>query len=54
MIKRLGTLFAVQQKSSLQGGTFVEFNDPDVGACVQYIISGEPGVQVCPGFSSGR
>ena len=54
MIKRLGSLFAVQQKSSLQGGAFVEFNDPDIGACVQYIITGEPGVHACPGFSSGQ
>ncbi len=54
MIKRLGTLFAVQQKSSLQGGAFVEFNDPEIGACVQYIIIGEPHVDACPGFSSGR
>ena len=54
MIKRLGSLFAVQQKSSLQGGAFVEFNDPDIGACVQYIITGEPGVHACPGFSGGQ
>ena len=54
MIKRLGTLFAVQQKSGLQGGAFVEFNDPEIGACVQYIITGEPGVHACPGFSGGQ
>ncbi|MCH7952971.1 MAG: hypothetical protein IIC25_03710 [Chloroflexi bacterium] len=54
MIKRLGTLFAVQQKSVLQGGAFVEFNDPEIGACVQYIITGEPGVHACPGFSGGQ
>ena len=54
MIKRLGSLFAVQQKSSLQGGAFIEFNDPEIGACVQYIITGEPGVHACPGFSSGQ
>ncbi len=54
MIKRLGALFAVQQKSGLQGGAFVEFNDPEIGACVQYIITGEPGVNACPGFSGGR
>lgn len=54
MIKRLGALFAVQQKSSLQGGIFVEFNDPEIGACVQYIITGDPGVGACPGFSGGR
>ena len=54
MIKRLGTLFAVQQKSGLQGGAFVEFNDPEIGACVQYIITGEPGVHACPGFSGSR
>lgn len=54
MIKRLSTLFAVQQKSVLQGGAFVEFNDSEIGACVQYIITGEPGVHACPGFSGGR
>lgn len=53
MIKRLGALFAVQQKSALQGGAFVEFNDPEIGACVQYILTGEPGLSACPGFSEG-
>ena len=52
MIKRLSALFAVQQKSGLQGGTFVEFNDPEIGACVQYIITGDPGVYACPGFGT--
>jgi hypothetical protein len=52
MIKRLGTLFAVQQKSLTSGGGFIEFNDPDIGACVEYIITGEPGVGVCPGFTA--
>jgi hypothetical protein len=50
MIKRLGAMFAVQQKSVLLGGTFVEFNDSDINNCVEYIITGEPGVGVCPGF----
>ncbi len=54
MIKRLSTLFAVQQKSVLQGGAFVEFNDAEIGACVQYIITGEPGVHTCPGFSGAQ
>ena len=54
MIKRLSSLFAVQQKSVLQGGAFVEFNDPEIGACVQYIITGDPGVYACPGFSGGQ
>ncbi len=54
MIKRLGALFAVRQKSSLQGGVFVEFNDPEIIACVQYIITGEPGVDACPGFTGSR
>ncbi len=54
MIKRLGALFAVRQKSSLQGGVYVEFNDPEIGACVQYIITDEPSVDACPGFSSSR
>jgi hypothetical protein len=53
MIKRLGALFAVQQKSTLQGGSFVEFNDSDITGCVEYIITGEPGVGACPGFQSG-
>jgi hypothetical protein len=51
MVKRLGAMFAVQQKSSLLGGAFVEFNDPEVTACVGYLLTGEPGVSVCPGFS---
>jgi hypothetical protein len=50
MVKRLGAMFAVQQKSGLAGGAFVEFNDPDVTRCVEYLITGEPGVSVCPGF----
>ena len=54
MIKRLSTLFAVQQKSVLQGGAFVEFNDAEIGACVQYIITGDPGVHACPGFSGAQ
>lgn len=53
MIKRLGAMFAVQQKSALNGGAFVEFNDIDITRCVQYIITGEPGVSACPGFSEG-
>jgi hypothetical protein len=53
MIKRLGAMFAVQQKSNLQGGAFVEFNDIDITRCVEYIITGEPGVGACPGFSEG-
>jgi hypothetical protein len=54
MIKRLGAMFAVQQKSVLLGGAFVEFNDPEIVACVQYIITGDPGVHACPGFASGQ
>lgn len=54
MIKRLGAMFAVQQKSALNGGAFVAFNDTDIGACVKYIITGEPGVSACPGFSGGQ
>jgi hypothetical protein len=50
MIKRLGAMFAVQQKSVLLGGSFVEFNDIDITRCVEYIITGEPGVGACPGF----
>ena len=51
MVKRLGAMFAVQQKSSLLGGAFVEFNDPEVTACVGYLLTGEPRVSACPGFS---
>ena len=54
MIKRLGTMFAVQQKSALLGGAFVEFNDPEIVACVQYILTGEPGVSSCPGFTGSQ
>ncbi len=51
MVKRLAGLFSVQQASLLQGGAFVSFNDEAVGECVQYVLTGEPGVSVCPGFS---
>jgi hypothetical protein len=54
MIKRLAGLFAVQQASAQQGGAFVSFNDPTVQTCVQYVLTGEPGVQACPGFSVGQ
>jgi len=53
MIKRLAGLWSVQQLSSLQGGAFVEFNDSRVGSCVEYIVTGEPNVGACPGFSAG-
>lgn len=53
MVKRLAGLWAVQQLSALQGGAFVEFNDPRVGACVEYVVTGEPNVGACPGFSAG-
>ncbi|MEO8457201.1 MAG: hypothetical protein ABI559_05255 [Chloroflexota bacterium] len=49
-IKRLAGLFAVQQSSFLQGGATVSFSDAAVGSCVQYVLTGEPGVQACPGF----
>jgi hypothetical protein len=51
MIKRLAGLWAVQQASQLQGGSFVEFNDPAVSSCVTYVLTGEPGVGACPGFT---
>jgi len=54
MIKRLAALFAVQQASQLQGGAFVEFNNSQVGACVNYVVTGEPHVGACPGFSAPR
>jgi hypothetical protein len=53
MIKRLASLWAVQQASALQGGAFVELNNPQIGQCVEYIVTGEPNVGVCPGFSAG-
>ena len=54
MIKRLAGLWAVQQASALRGGNFVEFNDAEVGNCVEYVITGEPNVGACPGFSGGE
>lgn len=54
MIKRLAGLWSVQQASVLQGGASVSFNDPLVGSCVQYVLTGEPGVNACPGFSEGQ
>jgi hypothetical protein len=51
MVKRLAGLFAVQQASAIQGGSFIAFNDPAVGSCVQYVLTGEPGAEACPGFS---
>jgi hypothetical protein len=53
MVKRLAGLWAVQQASVLRGGAFVELNSPEIGACVQYIFSGKPGLSACPGFSEG-
>jgi hypothetical protein len=52
MIKRLAGLFAVQQASAVAGGAFVTFNDEQVGSCVQYVLTGKPGVDACPGFST--
>jgi hypothetical protein len=54
MIKRLAALWSVQQASQLQGGAFVEFNDSQVGACVNYVVTGQPNVDACPGFSAPR
>jgi hypothetical protein len=51
MIKRLAGLWSVQQASTLAGGGFVSFNDPIVGSCVKYVLTGSPGVSACPGFS---
>lgn len=53
MVKRLAGLWAVQQASVLRGGAFVEINSPEVGNCVEYIFSGQPGVGACPGFTQG-
>jgi hypothetical protein len=52
MVKRLAGLFAVQQASFIAGGGFVSFNDAQVGTCVQYVLTGEPGIDACPGFST--
>lgn len=52
MVKRLAGLFAVQQASFISGGGFVSFNDAQVGSCVQYVLTGEPGIEACPGFST--
>lgn len=52
MIKRLAGLFAVQQASAVAGGAFVTFNDAQVGSCIQYVLTGKPGVDACPGFST--
>jgi hypothetical protein len=54
MIKRLAALWSVQQASSLQGGAFVEFNDPRVSGCVEYVLTGEPGAGACPGFTGSN
>jgi hypothetical protein len=54
MIKRLAGLWSVQQASQLRGGAFVEFNAAEVGRCVQYVITGDPGPGACPGFTEGR
>jgi hypothetical protein len=51
MIKRLAGLWSVQQASAIAGGGFVSFNDPIVGSCVQYVLTGSPGVDACPGFA---
>jgi hypothetical protein len=51
MIKRLAGLWSVQQASAIAGGGFISFNDPIVGSCVQYVLTGSPGVGACPGFS---
>ncbi len=53
MVKRLAALWAVQQASFVSGGTFVEFTDPTVSNCVEYVLSGENGPGACPGFSGG-
>jgi hypothetical protein len=50
-VKRLAGLRAVQQASFITGGGFVSLNDAQVGSCVQYVLTGEPGVEACPGFS---
>jgi hypothetical protein len=54
MIKRLAGLWSVQQASAIAGGGFVSFNDPVVGNCVRYVLTGSPGVDACPGFAGQR
>jgi hypothetical protein len=51
MVKRMAGLWAVQQASTVRGGAFVEFNNPEIGACVNYIMTGKPGSSACPGFT---
>lgn len=51
MVKRMAGLWAVQQASTVRGGAFVEFNSPEIGACVNYIMTGKPGASACPGFT---
>lgn len=53
MIKRLATLWSVQQASGVRGGAFVELNDSQVTSCVDYVLNGEGSVGSCPGFSAG-
>jgi hypothetical protein len=52
-VERLATLWAVQQKSSLLGSVPVTLDDPDVLNCVQWVLTGEPSVAACPGFTTG-
>ena len=54
MVERLAELWAIQQASGVRGGIFVELEDPEVQACVDYILTGEPNLGVCPGFSAAE
>jgi hypothetical protein len=53
-VERLATLWSVQQASSLQGGIPVGLKDQVVLDCVQWVLTGEPDVGACPGFSAGE
>ena len=52
-VERLATLWAVQQLSSLQGGIPVELKDENVLSCVEWVLTGQPDVGACPGFTAG-
>ena len=54
MVKRLASMWAVQQVSAINGGAFVEFSDPAVDDCVQYVLTGEGSFSRCAGFYTGQ
>lgn len=50
VVKRLASLWAVQTVSVYSGGEFVNFENPLVKQCVDYILNGG-NYEDCPGFS---